>query len=119
MAVMGVMWIIANKAEWATLPSVLTFDFVTIVGLVVLTRVFFRRLAGSTRVGPFEKVFLLAGFLACFWPLIHFHFFETKSSYPNEVMDKYLTSLLFLLPTPVYLHWLTAGFSRPRSDFGA
>jgi hypothetical protein len=114
MSFIGFFWIAANKSAWHKAPFAIAFAIFTVAGLIVLTRVWVRRLRGNASIGGFEAFLLLMGLAACAAPVANLYLNEIPNSrYPFE-RDRYLYAFAFLWPAPVYLHWLAAGLKARR-----
>jgi hypothetical protein len=99
MCAMDLMWLIANKSEWSEIPRSIGLMVTSLVGLIALTRVLFRRLVGKYEIGLPTAAMLIVGLGSCVYPAI---------SWTSKDGEQWI-SLLFALPLPIFTHWLVSG----------
>ena len=99
MCAMGLMWLIANKSQWSEIPGTIGILVASLIGLIALTRVLFRRLAGKYAIGIPTAAMLGIGLGSCVYPAI---------SWTPDDGEQWI-SFLFALPLPIFCHWLVSG----------
>jgi hypothetical protein len=115
MSFTGLLWIAGNKSAWHKAPFAVTFAIFTVAGLIVLTRIWVRRLRGSAAVGGFEMFLLVMGLAACAAPVVNLYLVELPASTYPMTPDRFHFAFAFLWPAPVYVHWLLAGLKARRA----